>query len=154
MPTIRRHAEAAKPPADVWALWSDVRLLPQLSRHTVEVRGAPDQLTTVGQTFTQVVQAVGRRFESTWTVTDIVDGEHLTIEGSVGYGVTYRLTEKVEPLGADRTRCTLTVEYELPFGPLGRVASKLGLGTLAEREAADVLAGVVAMAEAATPANG
>ena len=48
-----------QPVEKVWEVWSDVRLLPELSSSTVEVRGAPERLTEVGQSFEQVVQAVG-----------------------------------------------------------------------------------------------
>lgn len=147
MPSFRRQTDVDRPIAEVWDVWSDVRLLPRFSKSTVEVRGAPEQLTAVGQTFTQVVRAVGRTFTSEWTVTELIPYDHLTIEGSVGFGVTYRLEEQVEALDDDRTRCTIVITYELPFGPLGRVAARLGLGSLAEREAGEVLAGVVALVE-------
>lgn len=137
--SFHRSIVIDRPIADVWDTWSDVRLLPQLSRSTTQVTGAPDRLTEVGQGFHQVVRAAGRCFESSWTVTSIAPEDHLTIEGSVGYGVRYQLTERVEALGPDRTRCTLEVEYSLPFGPLGRLAGRLGVERMAGSEAQEVL---------------
>lgn len=142
MGTIVKTADVDRPIEEVWDVWSDVRILPELSASTTEVRGAPERLTAVGQTFTQVVRAVGRCFESTWEVVDIEPCDHLTIEGSVGFGVTNRITERVQALGPDRTRMELTVAYELPFGPLGRLASKLGVERLAAHEASEVMAGL------------
>jgi uncharacterized membrane protein len=139
MPTFSRSVDVDRPIAEVWDVWTDVRLLPRLSKSTVEVRDAPERLTAVGQTFCQVVRAVKRSFEATWTVTSIRALDHLTIEGSVGFGVTQRLTEQVEDLGGGRTRLTIRVDYELPFGPLGRVAAKLGVEQLAQRESSEVL---------------
>ena len=139
MPSFSSTVVVDQPVEKVWEVWSDVRLLPELSSSTVEVRGAPERLTEVGQSFEQVVQAVGKCFVSTWTVIDIVAEDHLTIEGGVGLGTRYRLTERVESMGPDRTRLTLEVDYRLPFGPLGRVASKLGIERLARKEADEVL---------------
>ena len=139
MPTFSRSVDVARPIAEVWDAWTDVRLLPRLSKSTVEVCDAPERLTAVGQTFRQVVRAVGRSFEATWTVTSFRAQDHLTIEGSVGFGVTQRLTEQVEAIDDERTRLTIRVDYQMPFGPLGRVASKLGVEKLAQRESGEVL---------------
>ncbi len=148
MPTFSSTAEVQRPIAEVWDVWTDVRLLPRLSSSTGEVLDAPERLTSVGQTFRQVVRAVGRCFESTWTVTSIRDQHHLTIEGSVGFGVRYELTEQVRALDADRTQLTIRIGYRLPFGPLGRVASKLGIEALARREAGEVLEQLTIVLEA------
>lgn len=139
MPSFSRAVVVERPISEVWEVWTDVRILPRLSSSTVDVLDAPDRLTEVGQTFRQVVRAVGRCFESTWTVTSIADDDHLTIEGSVGFGVRYQLTEQVRALGPTSTELTIIVEYRLPFGPLGRLASKLGVEQLAQRETAEVL---------------
>ena len=68
MATIDHDAVIERPAAQVWAILEDVRRLPELSASTVEVRDAPDRLTAEGQTFTQVVQVLGKRFESEWVV--------------------------------------------------------------------------------------
>lgn len=139
MPSFSRSVEVDRPIAEVWDVWTDVRTLPQLSSSTTEVRDAPERLTEPGQTFRQVVRAVGRCFDVTWTVTSIADRDHLTIESRAVMGVSPRLTERVEPLSPSRTRLAIDVEYDLPFGPLGRLASKLGVEQLARREATEVL---------------
>ncbi len=139
MPNFSRSVDVELPIAEVWDIWTDVRILPQLSSSTSEVLDAPERLTEVGQTFRQIVRAVGRCFEVDWTVTSIEDRDHLTIESSVVMGVTPQLTERVEALSPTRTRLTIDVEYRLPFGPLGRVASKLGVEQLARRETAEIL---------------
>ena len=139
MPTFSRSVAVDRPIADVWDIWTDVRILPQLSSSTTEVLDAPQRLTEVGQTFRQVVRAVGRCFDVTWTVTSVEDREHLTIEGSVVMGVTPQLTERVTSLSPTRTRLTNDVDYTLPFGPLGRLASKLGVEQLARHETAEIL---------------
>lgn len=45
----------------------------------------------------------------------------------------------MEALSPTRTRLTIDVDYELPLGPLGRLASRLGVERLAGRETAEIL---------------
>ena len=153
MPKIEHSLEVACPIDVVWDLWSDVRRLPELSKSTVTVLDAPERLTAVGQTFCQVVVAAGRRVETVWQVADIEPGHHLTIEGTPVRGTHVSLTESVRETAPGRTCCTLTIDYKLPFGPLGKIAGKLGVEALASREAHEVLQGVVRLAEAAAPVS-
>ena len=151
MGVIQRSIEVQADPAEVWDVLVDVRRLPEVSRHTVEVKDAPERLTHQGQRFTQVVTAVGKRFESEWSVVRFEPERALGIEGSVGFGVRYCLTESVEPAGPGRSRLGVCIKYTLPFGPLGRVASRLGVERLAAAEAEQVLASIAAIAEVRTP---
>lgn len=148
MATFQRSSTIRRPVAEVWAILSDVRRLPEFSKSTSEVRDAPERLTAKGQTFRQVVHQLGRDFESEWQVLDIAPGERLVIEGSVGFGVRYQLTEEIAAVDPTTTRFTLTVDYHLPFGPLGRAASKLGVERLAEREAGEVVDNLKVLVEA------
>lgn len=143
MATIEHTVEIDRPPADVWAVLEDVRRLPELSRSTVSVSDAPERLTAPGDRFRQVVKAVGKRFDSEWEVLELVPERRLVIEGSVGYGVTYRLLESIEPLdGGARTRFGVCIEHRLPFGPFGRAAERLGVSRLAAQEAEEVATGL------------
>ena len=147
MPTIQQSVEIERPAGAVWAVLEDVRRLPEFSASTVAVRDAPERLTAPGQTFHQEVRLLGRSFDSEWVVTAIDPGRSLTIEGDVGYGVRYCLTESLEALGPDRCRFGLHIDYRLPLGVLGRVADRLGVGRRAEAEAGEVLAGMKALVE-------
>lgn len=145
MGEIDHDAIIKSPAADVWAVLADVSRLPELSQHTVEVRDAPERLSGVGQTFTQVVKVVGKRFESTWRITEFDEGRALVMEGDVGYGVCYSLREEVEPLAPDRCRFRLHITYSLPLGVLGRMASRLGVERRARAEAVEVVEGMKAL---------
>jgi hypothetical protein len=147
MATIEHEAVIDRPAHEVWAILEDVRRLPELSDSTLEVRDAPERLATEGQTFTQVVQVLGKRFESEWVVTSFGPGRAFAIEGDVGYGVRYCLREAVDELAADRCRFRLHITYTLPLGVLGRVAGRLGVERRARAEAAEVVAGLKAVAE-------
>jgi len=151
MGLIERSVEVKATPEKVWDVLVDVRRLPEVSRHTVAVKDAPERLTHEGERFTQTVMAVGKRFESEWSVVRLDPGKVLTIEGSVGFGVRYCLTESVEPAGSASSRLTVCIRYTLPFGPLGRVAAKLGVVRLATAEAQQVLSSIASIAEASAP---
>lgn len=151
MGVIERSLVVTTEPSQVWAVLVDVASLPRVSPHTVEVRDAPAQLTRRGERFTQVVVAAGKRFESVWEVNRFDPGKALAIEGSVGFGVRYCLTQSVEPAGPGRSTLTVRIQYRLPFGPLGRVAARLGVERLAGTEAEQVLANIAALAEARPP---
>ena len=148
---IERSVDIDAPAHAVWAVLEDVRRLPDFSPSTVAV-DAPARLSKAGQTFTQTVRLAGRSFTSTWTVTEIAPGTRLVIEGSVLPGTHYEMAESIRATGDASTTFTLVMDYHLPFGPLGRLAGKLGAEQRAVEEAELVLDGVRRSAEAATAA--
>lgn len=148
MPTIERAIDIERPTADAWRVLEDVRRLPEFSPSTVEV-DAPARLEAAGQEFRQVVALGGRRFASTWKVAGIVPGRCLAIEGSVLPGTRYRINEELTPTGPSSCRLTLRMTYRLPFGPLGRLAGRLGVEDRATGEAEELLAGLKRAVEAA-----
>jgi Polyketide cyclase / dehydrase and lipid transport len=129
-----------------------VRRLPEISPSTVEVKAAP-ALERVGDRFEQTVVLAGRRFTSEWEVTNFEPERVLVVEGSVLPGTRYAMTEQLDASGPSTTTMSLTIDYRLPFGPLGRLAAKLGAERRALDEAEQVLAGVGRLAEesAGTP---
>lgn len=143
--TTRSTSIDASPQA-VWAILEDVRRMPELSPSTESV-DAPPRLAAVGDRFDQTVRVGGRRLTSAWTVTAIDPGRCLAITGKVAPGTSYDLVERIEPEGRG-TRLTLTMRWRLPFGPLGRLAGRLGVERRALSEATDVLDGVRRLAEA------
>lgn len=142
MPIIETNANIDHPLAEVWDLWTDVRRLPELSESTTRVDDAPERLQRRGQTFRQHTAGFGRSLETTWTVEEVVPCSHIVVASRPVPGVTVRLTERVEPAPGDATLATLRVEYALPFGPAGRLVSRLGIEQRARREAAEVVEGL------------
>ena len=147
MAEVERSVEVAASAADVWAVVEDLRHLPELSDSTESVKG-PDRLSAVGQSFEQVVRLAGKRFRSTWTVTELDPGQRVVVEGQLMPKVDYAIEQRVEPLGGDAARLTVTMRYELPLGLLGRLANKLGAERRALSEAGEVVAGIKRLAEA------
>jgi uncharacterized membrane protein len=144
---VRREVDA--PVADVWDVLVDVSMLPELSRSTtsVEVDGP---LRHVGQQFRQTVRLAGRRWSSDWSVVHLEERRRLAVEGSIAPGTGYRLDQQLQPADDDRTVLTVTATYELPLGPLGRLASRLGVERRVDDELRAVVAGVARVAESGT----
>jgi hypothetical protein len=129
----------------VWSILEDVRRMPELSPSTEGVT-APPRLSAVGQEFEQVVRLAGRRYRSTWTVTALDPGRELAIAGRVLPGTHYEMVEQLTPTPTG-CRIRLTMRWKLPFGPVGRLAGRLGAERRAIEEAEAVLAGVKRLAE-------
>lgn len=146
MQTIERSATVAAPATAVWAVLQDLRVLPEVSPSTVEVRGVL-RVEHAGQRFQQVVTVGGRRFESDWTVEALEPGRSVTTTGSLLPGTWYRIEQTVTPLSDDRCRLDMRLDYRMPFGPVGRLAAKLGAERRAADEAQQVMDGIVARAE-------
>ncbi|GAC1588183.1 MAG: hypothetical protein NVS3B21_03690 [Acidimicrobiales bacterium] len=149
MATIVQETDIKASPRAVWALLEDVRRLPEFSPSTERVDDAPAVLDRPGQTYTQVGRLFGKRYRSTWTVEEIDPGRRIRSRGVIGPGVSYLLTQDLAPTAVG-CHLTITIDYRLPLGPLGRLASKLGVAGRASTEAAEVLAGLKRAAE--TPA--
>ncbi len=66
-------------------------------------------------------------------------------------GSHYAMTESLEDNGAASV-LTLRIDYTLPFGPVGRLAGKLGAERRALDEAQQVVLGIASLAEPDTPA--
>ena len=145
MNELRRCEVAHAPVDEVWAVLEDVRRLEELSSSTTAVEG-PDRLTATGQTFTQTVQVAGRSFSSEWTVERLEPGRRIALSGRLAPGVRAEMDEEISAV-EDGTQVCLTMRYRLPFGPLGRIAGRLGLIERAERGATEVLRNVCAAAE-------
>jgi len=95
------------------------------------------------------VRLAGKRFRSTWTVTELDVGQRVVVEGKLMPKVDYAIEQRVEPLGNDSARLTVTMRYDLPLGLLGRLANKLGAERRALSEAGEVVAGIKRLAEGA-----
>jgi uncharacterized membrane protein len=154
MADISDQVDIHAPADEVWKLLEDVSRLPDFSSSTVAVKDAPDRLTKKGQTFTQVVKAVGKRWQSQWTVLEIDPGHLLSSEGTVAPGVRFRLTQRLEARGNDEARLGLDIAYDVPGGRLGRIAARAGLERRAASEAKAVLTGIQRVAESEHKSRG
>ena len=152
MPTMSEAVEIGAGPELVWSILADVSRLPKFSRSTtdVDVDGA---LRARGQSFEQTVRLGGRSWTSQWEVDRIDPGQLLQISGTLPLGAPYTMTERLAPIGSDRSRLEVSAEYDLPMGALGRLAGRLGVERRARAELRDVVRGVARLAEAEAEAE-
>jgi hypothetical protein len=143
---LRRCVTAATPTEVVWGVLEEVGRLRDWSPSTTAVQG-PERLTRTGERFAQTVVVAGRAFRSEWTVDRFDPRRRLTLSGRILRRIRVEMDEALTPAGAGTEIC-LTMRYHLPFGPLGRLAGRLGLVGRAATEAEAVLTHVAAEAEA------
>jgi uncharacterized membrane protein len=134
-------------PSDVWSVVADVKRLPEYSTSTVAMIDAPDCLERNGQEFTQVVKVLGRRWKSHWTVLEFEPDKLLRSQGTVGPGVQFTLTQRLEARGEARSTLRLEIQYDVPGGSLGRAAARAGLASRAKKEASAIMTGIRDAAE-------
>jgi len=142
MATIERSVDIDAPAQRVWELLEDVRRLPEYSESTSEVRDAPERLTSVGQEYVQVGRVLGVKLTSHWRVTAIEPDHLISSEGTLTAGVRYCLTQRLESLSEDASRLSITIDYDVPGGALGRFAARAGAEQRAAHEAEQVLDGI------------
>lgn len=147
MGSIVRDVDIEAPAPKVWSLLEDVRRLPDFSPSTISVENAPARLDAVGQSYAQVGSIFGKRYRSTWTVEELVEGRRIRSAGTVGPGVGYCLTQDLEPTGPATCHLRVAIDYRLPLGALGRLAARVGVERRAAAEAGEVLTGIKRVAE-------
>jgi hypothetical protein len=148
MPAITAEVNIDASTDAVWDVVAAARRLPEFSSTTVEMLDAPERLERKGQTFVQVVKVLGKRWTSKWTVLAIDPGSFLETEGTVARAVTFHLTQRLTSRGSDTSTLSLCIEYTVPGGSLGNLASKAGLVRRARVESSAILDGIKSAAEA------
>jgi len=87
----------------------------------------------VGTTFRIIGDFGGKRVEWDCETTEFEREERISAVQIDGPFKKWRITTLFEELGARKTRVTMTVEYEMPFGPLGSIMDKAKFAKSAER---------------------
>jgi uncharacterized membrane protein len=124
MTQIRKTIEVDAPQEDVFTLLTDLDQLPDWSTITVATHDAPAQPISKGDTFRQSLRVVGRQLDTDWTVTELDRPRHVAYEAKGPAGARLRMAQTVE--SADNgCRVSFEVDYELPGGAVGGLASPL-----------------------------
>ncbi len=101
-----RTIEVAKPLSDVFRQWWDLENLSQYVPQIVDIRRINDQRSH------WVVEAMGMRQEWDAEITDVEPDRRIEWRSTSGFRNTGQVV--FDPLGPDRTRISITFEYELP----------------------------------------
>ena len=111
----------------VWELVSDPRNLPKWDRHITKVVGIPPGGIDVDTEYTTVVTFMGVSAHVDAEVLEFKPPEYarIRLSGPLIRGV---VTTRVTPLdGSNSCRLEQDVDYDLRGGPLGKVASTIGV---------------------------
>ncbi len=87
----------------------------------------------VGTTFRIIGDFSGKRLEWDCETTEFIKNERITAKQFKGPFKRWQITNEFKSLGENLTRVTMTVDYEMPFGPLGLILDKAKFAKSAEK---------------------
>ena len=87
----------------------------------------------VGTTFRIIGDFSGKRLEWDCETTEFVRNEKISAKQIEGPFKRWQITNEFKELGENLTRVTMTVDYVMPFGPLGSILDKAKFAKSAER---------------------
>jgi ligand-binding SRPBCC domain-containing protein len=87
----------------------------------------------VGTTFRVIGDFSGKRLEWDCETTEFIRNEKITAKQFEGPFKRWQITNEFKSLGDNLTKVTMTVDYEMPFGPLGSILDKAKFAKSAEK---------------------
>lgn len=87
----------------------------------------------VGTTFRIIGDFGGKRLEWDCETTEFIRNKRISAKQIEGPFKKWIITNEFEELGANLTRVTMSVDYDMPFGPLGAIMDKAKFAKSAER---------------------
>jgi uncharacterized membrane protein len=87
----------------------------------------------VGTTFRVIGDFSGKRLEWDCETTEFIRNERITAKQFEGPFKKWQITNEFKSLGDNLTKVTMTVDYEMPFGPLGAILDKAKFAKSAEK---------------------
>ena len=87
----------------------------------------------VGTTFRIIGDFSGKRLEWDCETIEFIRNEKITAKQIEGPFKTWQITNEFKSLGNNLTRVTMSVDYEMPFGPLGAILDKAKFAKSAEK---------------------
>ena len=87
----------------------------------------------VGTTFRIIGDFSGKRLEWDCETTEFIRNEKITAKQIEGQFKKWQITNEFKALGNNLTRVTMSVDYDMPFGPLGAILDKAKFAKSAEK---------------------
>jgi len=87
----------------------------------------------VGTTFRIIGDFSGKRLEWDCETTEFIRNEKISAKQIEGPFKRWEITNEFKSLGDNLTRVTMSVDYAMPFGPLGAILDKAKFAKSAER---------------------
>jgi ligand-binding SRPBCC domain-containing protein len=109
----------------VWKLFTDPEDWTKWNKEWSSIRDVRGPFDHAGAGYTQVMRILGREWLGRWEVTACEPSVSRQIAGTLPFGVPFRGQDRFqEPDGI--TRVTVEVEWDTPWGWLGRTIEFLG----------------------------
>lgn len=124
MAKLERTIDIDAPPEEVYDVLTDPNCLGQWVTIQEELVSAPDPPLTEGDCVVQRMKVVGRSFEVSWDVEVADRPNRVRWAGNGPMGSVARATYDLEPNGNGGTQFSYTNEYDVPGGPVGKVAGR------------------------------
>ncbi len=124
MAKLERTIEIDAPPEEVYDVLTDPKCLGEWVTIQEELVSAPDPPLEVGDCVVQRMRVVGRSFEVSWDVEVADRPSKVRWSGSGPMGSVARATYELSPNGDGGTRFSYTNQYDLPGGPIGKIAGR------------------------------
>lgn len=144
---VERKIEIAAPPKDLYDVVMDARRLEDWVTIHQHLEGAPQERLQEGSKLTQCLKLAGQSFKVRWTVVENDPCKRVVWEGRGPVGSHARVSyEFGDSSGGDCTDFHYMNEYDLPGGPLGRVAGR-GVARVTQKELDETLQKLKAITE-------
>jgi carbon monoxide dehydrogenase subunit G len=121
---LERTIEIDASPEDVYDVLTDPKCLGEWVTIQDELVEAPDPPLKKGDCVVQRMKVVGKSFEVAWDVEVADRPSKVRWSGGGPMGSTARATYELEPNGNGGTKFSYTNEYDVPGGPVGKVAGR------------------------------
>lgn len=131
---VERRTEIGAPPERVYEVVMDPKHLEDWVSIHESLIDAPNGELKEGSELTQCLKLAGRRFRVTWKVVEDDCPNRVVWEGQGPVHSRARVIYEFEPNGDGGTRFSYMNQYDLPGGPLGKLAGHSVSG-IARREA-------------------
>lgn len=120
---VQRTIEIGAEPQSVYDVVMDPRRLKDWVTIHQRLNGAPRGQLEEGSKLTQSLKLAGRGFKVHWTVVEVDPLRRVVWEGRGPVASTARVEYEFSPNGKG-TRFSYVNEYDLPGGPLGKMAGR------------------------------
>jgi carbon monoxide dehydrogenase subunit G len=124
MAKLERTIDIDAPPEKVYDVLTDPNCLGEWVTIQEKLVSAPDPPLKKGDCVVQGMKVVGKRFEVSWDVEVADRPSKVQWSGNGPMGSVARATYELEPNGDGGTRFSYTNAYEVPGGPVGKVAGR------------------------------
>jgi carbon monoxide dehydrogenase subunit G len=124
MAKLERTIEIDATPEDVYDVLTDPNCLGQWVTIQEELVSAPDPPLSEGDCVVQRMKVVGKSFEVSWDVEVADRPSKVQWVGNGPMGSVARATYTLESNGNGGTTFSYTNQYDVPGGPVGKVAGR------------------------------